>query len=266
MSDDQDRDPPKHDRIKPVSRKVTRITQSVFTRVKQAPWFPEIDRRLRLGWSSLDLARAIQEEFNAFTDTSVKYLRKLLDRYRMQIPRTELVATSASPKVLKNSLAAVARGLDELAQLENLYLRQLDRIAIDEANEQKIGKLLDGTANEFVVAAKILKQSAELKMDLGINKRQVGSVEITGQIAANVTNRYQNDTVGKIIADPNARKKLMGLANKILVLSAKAGVDAVDVASTAPDETLQVIDVPSEDVTDNKLKIDDSEGDSNDQV
>lgn len=234
--------PANRPRIKPVSR----ITQSKFSKLKNARCFPEIDRRLRLGWSPLDLAHAIHEEFDEFKDTSIKYLRKLIERYRSQIPSAELSLHSANSLISRKATKALNEGLDELAEIESLVRRQLARIAIDESNEQKIGKLLPDTGNEIIIAAKLLKQSTDLKMDLGLVKRQMGSVELTGQVAAEITDRHQNDVVGKMIADPNTRKRIISIADKLLTMGAKAGIDAAAVMSNIPKPDVmeaQIIDV-----------------------
>lgn len=213
----------KRPRIKPVSR----ITSSTYARLRSASFFPEIDRRLRLGWSCMDLARAIQEEFNDFKDTPVKYLRKLLDRYRSSIPPAELSMVSQDSYISRTATRKVAAGIDELAELERLYAMQMARIDIDIKNENTISKLLNTTGNEIYIAMKILKQSADLKMDLGLTKRQLGAVEVTGQMAAEIGARHGDESIGKAIADPNSRRKVLHIAERIMALSERAGIDVV---------------------------------------
>lgn len=217
-------------RIKPVSR----ITQSKYARLKNSSFFPEIDRRLRLGWGPNDLARAIHEEFNEFRDTSVKYLVKLITRYRDSIPTAEL-AVGFPSTVIKRATDTMTKGLNELDEIERLYQIQMDRIEIDYGNEKNINKLLPNTGNEIAVAMKLLNQSANLKMDLGLIKRQVGAVEVNGQLAAEVTDRYKNDTVGKIISDPDARKKVLNIAERLLAIGAKVGMDAASMVNKSRD-------------------------------
>jgi hypothetical protein len=219
---------------KPRIRPVSRMTSSVYSQLKQARCFPEIDRRIRLGWSSIDCANAIQNEFNEMKDTSNKYLKKLLDRYRSQIPPAELSVSSSNTIVSRLATKRVAEGLDELAEYEKLYNAQLQRLEIDIANEREGKKLLDTTAQEFHVAMKLLKQSSDLKMDLGLVKRQMGSVEITGQLATDASERYGKDSVGKLITDPDARKKIIGIAEKLLLMSAKVGADPSEIIGTIP--------------------------------
>lgn len=190
--------------------------------------FPEIDRRIRLGWTTPALVKAIQEEFGELGDLSIPYVKKLLDQYRSSIPPAELSMASANSVVARNANRKLSDGINELDELEKLYKLQMDRINIDFDKEQKLGKLFNGTGREVFVAMKILRQSAELKMDLGLVKRQLGTMEVTGQVAAEVTERYGKDSIGKVISDPESRRKVLGLAERLFQLGAKAGIDVAD--------------------------------------
>lgn len=235
----------KRPKVKPISR----ITSSPLTRLRTARCFPEIDRRIRLGWSTGDVARMVQEEYKELTDLSFKYLKKTIDKYRLSLPPTEL-GMSSNSLVVQNATKKMANGLDELAQMEYLFNLQMERINIDVANEKTIKKLFPTTGKEVFVALKILNQSVQLKMDLGLLKRQLGSMEVTGQLAAEAGERYGNNSVGKVIADPDSRKKVLSLAERLIKLGAQAGMDAVAVMDSLPkpvEETYKdsAIDVPS---------------------
>lgn len=217
---------------RPQIKSVSRVTSSTFGRLKAARCFAEIDRRLRLGWSSQNLAKAIHEEFNELEDASRKYLKKLIERYRAQIPPAEL-SMSANSVISRNAVKKLANGLDELAEIERLYAMQMERVDIDLNNERKIQKLLPQTGQEIAIAAKLLQQSSDLKMDLGLVKKQIGTLEITGQIAAEVTDRY-NEGVGKVMADPDSRRKVLGLAEKIMAFANKNDFDPSKILSAKP--------------------------------
>ena len=229
MDDDNSEDKPEESARRPRIKPVSRITSSTFSRLKSARCFVEIDRRLRLGWSCPDLAKAIHEEFNELTDVSVKYLRKLLERYRADIPPVELSMASGNSFISRRATQRVANGIDELSELERLYQMQMARIEIDLKNEENINKLLGTTGNEIYIAMKILKQSSDLKMDLGLTKRQLGAVEVTGQMAAEIGDRHGNQNIGKAMADPTSRRKVLAIAERIASLAQTAGIDAVNV-------------------------------------
>ncbi len=224
-------------RIRPVSRP----THSAYSRLKSMQNFAEVDRRVRLGWSPNDVAVSIHEEFKELLDVSVKYLKKLIERYRTLIPPAELSAVSPNSLLGKHIAKRMSQGIDELAELERLYQVHIERIDIDIANEKRINKLLPSTQQEIVVAMKLLKQSSDLKMDLGLTKRQLGSMEVTGTLAADATTRYGRESVGKTIADPESRRNVLGIAEKLMLLAEKAGIDAVNLATQISNR--DVIDV-----------------------
>jgi hypothetical protein len=237
MFDDQGDD---NDNVRPLRRPTLRpvsrdTTAGPLSRLRGSKCFQEVDRRLRLGWSTSDIVRMIQEEYGELKDLSTGYVRKMVDEYRSSLPPTEL-ALSSNSRVVRSATKRLAEGLDELAELEKLYEIQFKRIQIDFENEQKINKLLNGTGREVFVAMKLLRQSAELKMDLGLVKRQLGTMEVTGQLAAEIGERYGRDSIGKVIADPDSRRKVLGIAEKLLALGAKASLDAVEVLGQAAEE------------------------------
>lgn len=219
----------------PGVRPISRITSGGLSKLKSARCFPEIDRRMRLGWSTSDLVSMIRDEYNECLDIKESYLRKVVDLYRKSIPPAELTMSPVSV-ISRNATKKVSEGLDELSELEKLYNLQLDRISIDVDNEKKIKKLFPTTGREVFVAMKLLRQSAELKMDLGLVKRQLGTMEVTGQLAADVSDRYGKDHLGKVIADPDSRRKVLGLAERLLAVGAKASIDAIAILGEAADK------------------------------
>lgn len=212
---------------KPTIRPVSRVTSGPLSKLRNAECFAEIDRRLRLGWSTSALAEAVQEEFQECREISVNYLKKMIDQYRQSIPPAELSMTSSNSLVARNATKKVANGLDEFEELDWLYSVQKKRIEMDFAIEGRVGKTFDKLHREMYVAMKLIKQISDLKMDLGLSKRQLGTMELTGQIAADASARHGSDAVGKVITDPESRRKLLGLADKFMAFASKASVDAI---------------------------------------
>jgi len=232
---------------KPRISSVSRAGRFGLSRLRDANCFSEIDRRLRLGWTTPALAKAIQHEFNELTDLSITYIRKLIDQYRSTIPAAELSMASPNSIVARNANKKLSDGINELEEIEKLYKIQMERIQIDFGNEKTLKKLFPTTGREVYVAMKLIKQSADLKMDLGLVKRQLGTMEFTGQVAAEVTDRYGKDSIGKVIADPESRRKVLGMAERLFQLGAKAGLDVVDMFGQMQDGSKEVIDVPVDD-------------------
>lgn len=220
---------PTRPKILPVSR----INSGGQSKFRSAKCFQEIDRRIRLGWSTSDLVVAIHEEFNECTDVKDGYLKKLVDDYRRTIPPSELVGAAVNSAVARNATRTLVDGLNEIQELERLYRLQAERLEMAWANEKKFNMTFPNTGKEVFVAMKIVKQSADLKMDLGLLRRQIGTVEVTGRLAADATERYGKDFIGKVIADPDSRHKVLFLAERLMNLTARASIDAVGVIGEA---------------------------------
>ena len=224
--------------IRPVSREVPKRRGSSL---RECRCFDEVERRVRMGWTSAAVAKMIQIEYKELTDLSQRYVAKMVDEFRKTIPPAELVLSTSNPMVARNAQKKLATGLNELEELEKLYEIQKKRVAIDFENEQKINKLFPTTGREIFFAMKLLKQSADLKMDLGILKRQLGEVSVTAQAAGAVAGRY-GDEVGQTLTDPDSRRRVLGMVETLRQLAAKADVDALDVVRGAA-RGQEVIDV-----------------------
>jgi hypothetical protein len=199
-----------------------------------------------MGWSSADVVRMIQDEYKELNHLSTSYVKKMVDLYRKEIPPSELALTTTNTKVAGRARRAVNNGLDELNELERLYRLQMKRVEIDVGNEEKINKLFPTTGREIFVAMKLLKQSADLKMDLGLLKRQLGEVSVVGENAAEISSRYNDETVGQVLTDPDSRRKVFGMVTTLLRLGGKADIDAAELVD---DAASQIIDVSTEEET-----------------
>ena len=191
-----------------------------------------------MGWTAKALATAIQDEFGELGDLARGTVQRLVEDYRKTIPPMELSAACPTSVVGRNATRKVAEGLNELKELERLYSMQMERIEIDFTNEKTIKKLFPNTGREVFVAMKLLKQSADLKMDLGLAKRQLGTVELTGEKAVVIGERY-GEEAAKVLTDPESGRKVLQLAQRLAQLGLNANVDSVI-------DPTKVIDVASE--------------------
>jgi len=217
--------------------------------LKDCRCFEEVERRLRLGWTGKEIVKFIQEEQEELTDLSPKYVKKMVDEYRQSIPPGELALTSQNHQIVRHANRRMANGLNELDELEKLYKKQYRRIKIDFGNEKRINKLLPNTGREIYYAMRILKESADLKMELGIAKRQLGEVSVTGEGAVQISNRY-NDGVGKVMADPDSRRKVISLVTLLTNMSDKGVIDSESFAQ----DSSEIIDVASEEATNSETE------------
>jgi hypothetical protein len=198
-----------------------------------------------MGWSSPDLVKFIQEESAELTHLSAAYVKKMVDEFRQSIPPAELLLTTQNTNVAMNAAAKLHNGLYELEKLNELYELQMERIKIDVDNEKKINKLFPSTGREIFYAMKILNQSSELKMNLGIAKRQLGEVSVAGAASVQIADRY-SDGVGKVMSNPDGRRKVLGMVEALMTISARANIDATEIVSSAVNYAEgNVIDVES---------------------
>lgn len=217
---------------RPSIRPVSREPKKAASALQDCRCFEEVERRTRMGWPSSDLAKFIQEDSQELVHLSQSYVRKMVDDFRKTIPPAELLLTTQNTTVAMHSAQKVANGMEELAKLSELYDLQMDRIKIDVENEKKINKLFQTTGREIFYAMKILKQTSDLKMDLGLAKRQLGEVSVSGQAAVQIGDRY-TDGVGRVMADPDSRRKVLGMVETLMSLGAKANLDATEIVRSA---------------------------------
>jgi hypothetical protein len=116
------------------------------------------------------------------------------------------------------------------------------RIEIDVQNENNIKKLLPTTGQEVRIAREILSTYADLKMDLGLSKRHLGQMDVDARVMADVALRYNKTEVQAVLNDPQSRKKVLGLVERLMSKSAGALVSGLGEAASPPN----VIDVPAE--------------------
>lgn len=233
--------PTERPRIRPKSRELKRTGLAML---RSCQCFEEVDRRLRLGWGSPELAKFIREEHGECTGISEAYLRKLIDKHRRSLAPTDLSPTLAHATVIKNATKKMSNGLNELAELEKLYTLQMKRIDISFTNEQNMKLLLPSTGREVFYAMKIIKQSADLKASLGLTKKHLGTVEVTGHRAAEIGDRYGNEAIGSVISDPDSRRKLLSLTDRLLAMGA-GDIDAVFVGMSSRQKVGDSIDPDS---------------------
>jgi hypothetical protein len=213
----------KGDRVRPLSR------DEGFQKLRSLRCFNEVYERILAGWSMSELARYIQEDRQEYAHATKQALMQTLQRFRDSIPPAQLVS-KRMPPVFHKATEEVEAGIDELKELENLYKLQMDRIGIDLATEKGIKKLMPTMTQEVRVARELLSAIADLKMDLGLNTRHIGQVDVEAHLHADLQAKYGKDSVKKVMADPEARRKVLNIAERILALPART-----EKATPAPD-------------------------------
>lgn len=205
-------------RVKPVSR-----DSEKHKRVRSLACFDGVHEMVITGWPLGEIAKHIQQLKNESTDITEDALIWALGEYRKDLPPAVLVQKTL-PGVFISAASQVAEGLDVLSELESLYKLQMKRVGIDHTVEEKIRKLMPNMTAEIRMAKDLLESYAEMQMDLGLTERHLGKVDVTaGPDAVTVAQAYGKDSVRKVLENPQSRRKLMGLVERLVEVQAMRG-------------------------------------------
>lgn len=230
----------KSDQVRPVSR------EPRFTKIRALNCFEEVHQRILSGEGATAIAKFIQEDAGEYLDATRASVVSALNYYRSTLPPGELVAKQL-PEEFKAAVKKLNKTVDEVKELEWLTRFQKRRLKIDGAVESNIKKLLPTMTQEVRAHVEVLRTLASVKMDLGLNKRHLGSLEVDATLVADVVGRYGSSTVAKVLQSAESRQKVMGAAERFLALAQRevddsesagtASEKVVDVAPTKPAET-----------------------------
>lgn len=208
-------------------------TDNSFKRLKNLEYFPEIDIKIKAGVDLDEIARWIQEDLMAMDDIQRESLKRQLYRYKSNLPPGELLEATEEPLYIRKAIEKMKRGVNEIEELEKLYLFQLRRISIDAQHEEKISKLFKGTNKEIELATNLLEKIIEKKMELGILDKQPSKHQVDGMFGHASIPLDDENIVDK--DEENIRLRLGILSSKVIdaALSRKDGDE--DSADTEQD-------------------------------
>jgi len=223
----------KSDQVRPVSR------EPKFTKIRALNCFEEVHQRILNGEGATAIAKFIQEDEGEYLEATRASVVSALNYYRSTLPPGELVAKQL-PGEFKNAVKKLNKAVDEVKELEWLTRFQKRRLRIDGAVESNIKKLLPTMTQEVRAHVEVLRTLASVKMDLGLNKRHLGSLEVDATLVADVVGRYGSSTVAKVLQSAESRQKVMGAAERFLALAQRDSDDAdavvVDAEPSKPAE------------------------------
>lgn len=191
-----------------------------FAKLRSMECFDEVHQKIIDGWKIAEIARWMQEEKEEYTDVTRDSLTLILQNYRKSLPPGELVSKRI-PDAIHKAAEQLAEGMDELQELEKLYRFQMQRVQMGHAKEKLINLPIPSMTQEVRVAAEILGRYAELKMDLGINERQLGTVDVVQTKISEASDRYGKPGVQKVLENAESRRRVLGLAERFLQLAPK---------------------------------------------
>jgi hypothetical protein len=199
-------------RVRPTSRRTG------FQKLRGISCFSEVHERITKGWPISDLARWVQDDMQEYTDAERSTLVTVLTKYRESLPPAER-AKHTLPKSHIEAVQEVDELVNELRQYSITIRDQVSRYKKQMAIEEKVGTLMPGLGQEIRIVGELLKQSASLKMDLGLNERHLGTVDVEGNLLSGAADRYAGTEVEKVISDPKSRARLNGIAEHLMSLA-----------------------------------------------
>lgn len=194
-----------------------------FEKLKASPCFKDVHDRLEAGIAAEKVADWAQEERKCYDGIKRDSLVRALYRYKKsEVPVTAAqIVASADPQTGKPSLNVWARiqgmqrGLNELEEIEKLYVLQLQRINRAVTVEETINFNNRETRRDMELAVVMMEKLADLKMRLGIYKEADQTLNINAKMTS--THHQVIESL-----DPDARKQLGGVARTLLEHLTKA--------------------------------------------
>lgn len=186
---------------------------NAFKSLKELPFFEVIDTKIKQNVAVEELARWIQEDKLQMQDLKRESLVRQLHRYKAALPPGEVA--EVEPLFFAKSIEKLNRGVDEIAELEKLYLYQLKRISMDGETEEKINKLFGGMNREIQLAADLLSKMIDKKMELGLMSREPQQLNVAGTVGT------LDLTAPNIEVDEEMRTKMGMVAGKLVDTMAK---------------------------------------------
>lgn len=154
-------------------------------KLRDAGVFEKVDHKIKEGISIKEIARWIQEDLMLQTDIERSSLERKLYNYKSDLPVFDRMKAAAERTFLHETVEKMSHNLNEIRELEKMYLYQLKRISIDGKTEQKISKLFRSQSREIKLAVDILDRLMQKKMELGILDKAPDELKITGGLDGN---------------------------------------------------------------------------------
>lgn len=161
--------------VVPVIRTVTTTPSPKGKQVQLKKKFPKLFglrcwdmavTKIKAGIAIEEVARWIQDDMMEYRDSKRESLTRALYRFKSELDPEEIV--TSKPTYVDEAVEKMRRGINELDELEKLYLLQLKRISIDASTEDKINKLFKTTNTEIGLAKDLLVKRMELKQKMGL--------------------------------------------------------------------------------------------------
>ncbi|MBZ0184444.1 MAG: hypothetical protein K8F60_18440 [Melioribacteraceae bacterium] len=186
--------------------------------LEKLSFFPEVKEKIVAGWPPFKVADFYYDQhIEEIIDKGLTKERfsDFITSYRKKITPAEMVAIRMPEEIIK-AKEKLGAGVNILAEMESLYTIQKDRIELDYKTEKKLGKLFKTTGNEIAIASQLLRDLAQLKVDLGLDKADAQIDDTTRQRLINDFGlRYGKESVAKVLNDSKAVSKILSVTESL---------------------------------------------------
>jgi len=186
--------------------------------IEELSFVVSVDRMLLEGAKLRNVAIYIQNEQQELTEIKESTLVTALRGRRAMLVRDcdddddeqlpEIVPEPALPTQVLRSLSGKDGSLNEVIELEVMYLTARDRIERMLQAEHKAGLFSEKMANEFKMAADMLAKRFEMRDRLGLVGR-------SGSIDARVSLDGYSKETSKTMNHPESRRRIVSLVDRL---------------------------------------------------
>jgi hypothetical protein len=169
-----------------------------------------IEMRFQQNRTLAEIAQYLKENVKEFSGFSVKSLIVDLSKFFKNIE--EMGLENVKTQKLENEL-------NELEELAKLYKLQKARITMSFEKEKELNETTHQTSIDVLYALKILDRSAQLKMDMGLLKRDLGRIEINNKMIGIMASLPpEHDRYKHVLFNPESRRRILSVLDKIMRL------------------------------------------------
>ena len=120
------------------------------------------------------------------------------------------------PETFMKKVKEFEEGTDELVYLDKLMVIQLERIEgmMEQMKALNIWMPSQNMPRELDVARKLAYSRAQLKMDLGLSKRDMGKLTLESELVERAREKWGHE-VAQTVSDPDSRKKVIDIMDHI---------------------------------------------------
>ena len=198
--------------IKPISR------PTEFTAIEELPSevLAEVKSKLTEGISAYQVADFIHKQGHCL-DSELSSLARELRRWANNaIPLIERVLYH-KPGSVKRMLQRVEGMSEEIEQFCDLIQIQRDRIEKALAFEANLqGMPVKDLTDMIEKTGNLVEKVAQLKMDLGLAKRDPMRLSLEADVVARVTAKVKDPSLMTVLQNPTSRAKLYDIAQRII--------------------------------------------------